>query len=712
MSAPSGLRQLHQLASLYGVQTSYYSADHHRRPASAESLVTVLRGLGAGLAGPEDAPGALRQRRQELQQRVVEPATVAWDGHWEHLTVRVPRALADTRWQCRLTLESGQEESWQCRGYDLPTVEAASVEGVDYVARSVAGKGGLPWGYHRFTLEVPGLPLVETLIVSAPTRAYRPFNAGQNPSWGVFLPLYALRRQQGPWPYGDFSQLEELARWTSGLGGGVVATLPILAAFLDQPFEPSPYAPASRLLWNEFYLDIARAPELDACPEARAMLSSPYFSQEVERLRRAPRVDYRQGMALKRRVLEELARCCWQGAAGQAQPLRDFLAENPVVEDYARFRATTEKRQATWPSWPQPLREGHLRPGDYDQEARQYHAYVQWLAHQQVRQLARQDQKRGVSLYLDLPVGAHPAGYDVWRRQDLFARDFAVGAPPDLYFTRGQNWGFPPLHPERLRQSGYDYFRAYLRHHLEAAGLLRIDHVMGLHRLFWVPQGLGAAQGLYVRYPAEEFYAILSLESHRHQAGLVGEDLGTVPPAVRPAMRRHGLYGMYVAYFEMSDSPARALRPVPSNALASINTHDMPPFSAFWQGQDINYRRDLGHQSAEGATQERRERESFKDALLRFLHHQRLLESPLGDQQAVLEALLSWLGRCPAPLVLVNLEDLWLETQPQNIPGTGPEQPNWQHQAPYSFEEFSQMPQVVEVLRELHSLRKLAQHRR
>jgi 4-alpha-glucanotransferase len=251
-----------------------------------------------------------------------------------------------------------------------------------------------------------------------------------------------------------------------------------------------------------------------------------------------------------------------------------------------------------------------------------------------------------------------------------------------------------------------------LQHHMKAAGLLRIDHVMGLHRLFWIPQGMEASKGAYVRYPDEEFYAILSLESHRHKAAIVGEDLGTVPPYVRPAMRRHGIYGMYVTYFEMSDNQLRALQPVPSNALASINTHDMPPFTAFWQNLDIGYRRELGHQSDEGAQLELAAREKAKKALLSFLQSQKLLKPGQDDPQAVLKAILSWLGQSRAPMVLINLEDLWLETKPQNIPGTGPEQPNWQHKARYSLEEFSQMPQVVEVLREFNSLRELAQQRR
>jgi 4-alpha-glucanotransferase len=696
MSISSGLRELRQLASLYGVQTAYYGVDHRRRPSSAESLAAVLQGLGASLASPRDVPLALRERRQQLWRRAVEPVAVAWDGIVGDLRVTLPRKTADVPLNCLLTLESGEETGWKCSMADLPPSESASIEGVEYLVKSLPLPKSLPPGYHRFTLEISGSVPAETLLISAPMRAYNPFDDGSVPRWGVFLPLYALHRRKSTSPCGDFSDLAALEKWVSTLGGGIIATLPILTAFLEEPFEPSPYAPASRLLWNEFYIDISRAPELEQSPDARAILDSDSYSRDMNHLQQSPQVDYRQGMALKRKVLERLARCCYDHLPDRLQALTEFLTQYPLVEDYASFRATMERQGGPWHSWPQRLREGDLTQEEYNEEAKRYHCYVQWLAHEQVRELSKNNGDRGAGLYLDLPLGVHPDGYDVWRRPDLFAREFAVGAPPDSFFTRGQNWGFPPLHPEQLRLSGYDHFREYLQHHMKAAGLLRIDHV----------------KGAYVRYPAEEFYAILTLESHRHKAAIVGEDLGTVPSYVRPAMRRHGIYGMYVTYFEMSDNPRHALQPVPSNALASINTHDMPPFAAFWQGLDIGYRQDLGHQSEDGAQLELEAREKRKKALIRFLHSHELLEPGKDDPQAVLHAVLSWLGRSQAPMVLINLEDLWLETEPQNIPGTGSEQPNWQHKAQYSLEEFSQMPQVVEVLREFNSLRKLAQHRR
>ena len=251
------------------------------------------------------------------------------------------------------------------------------------------------------------------------------------------------------------------------------------------------------------------------------------------------------------------------------------------MEDYARFRAAGERQHAPWPAWPAPLRDGVIKEGDYDEEAMRYHLYVQWLAHQQLQSLSQKAREKGVRLYFDLPLGVHPDGYDVWREPNLFVLGASAGAPPDAFFAKGQDWGLPPLHPERLREQGYRYYIACVRHLLQMAGILRIDHVMGFHRLFFVPRGMKANQGVYVRYRAEEFYALLALEAHHHQAIIVGEDLGTVPPEVRPAMERHGLHRTYVAQFSLTPDARQALLPPSSNMVASLNTHDTPTFAGF-----------------------------------------------------------------------------------------------------------------------------------
>ncbi len=702
--APSLNRALHQLAHLYGIQTAYYDAVHRRQQASAEALLAVLRALGAPVQSLQDVPTALRERRQTLWQRLLEPVVVAWNGGPASMVVRLPSGMADASLVGHLRLEKGEWQNWEWHGAGLPILDAAEVEGTQYVVKHLPLPGGLPWGYHRFTLEVPTGP-VESLIISAPVKGHTPSEGTRVRTWGVFLPLYALHAQQS-WGSGDFSDLEALIEWVAGMGGSVVATLPLLATFLDNPFDPSPYAPVSRLLWNEFYLDVTRIPELQRCPSAQALLASASFQEEIRSLRSLPVVDYHHLMTLKRRVLKELCRCCFAEASDRLESLRSFAQARPVVEDYARFRATCERQHASWRLWPQPLQEGNLKEGDYDEQTKRYHLYVQWLAHQQVKSLSEKAREKGLGLYLDFPLGVHPEGYDVWHERTAFAMDASGGAPPDVVFTKGQNWMFPPLHPERLRQQGYDYYIACLQHHLQHAGILRIDHVMGLHRLFWIPNGMEVSQGVYVRYRAEEFYAILSLESHRNKAIVVGEDLGIVPGYVRTAMARHGLHRMYVMQYELLSDFQRALQTVPANVVASINTHDMPPFAAFWQGLDIEDRLELGLLDKASARIEQETRQALRKHLVRLLQHKDWADRSSQESQAVLKSILAFLSTSPACAVLVNLEDLWLESEPQNVPSTREERLNWRHRAHYALEDFSRMPEVVKTLQVVDQLRR------
>ena len=284
-----------------------------------------------------------------------------------------------------------------------------------------------------------------------------------------------------------------------------------------------------------------------------------------------------------------------------------------------------------------------------------------------------------------------------------------MGAPPDTVFTKGQNWVFPPIHPEKIREQKYRYFTAYIRHHLRHAGMLRIDHVMGFHRLFWIPEGLDASHGVYVRYRAEEFYAILSLESQRHRSIIVGEDLGTVPAYVRPAMSRHGLQRMYVLHYELAGDSSKRLPQPKRNIVASLNTHDMPPFAAFWQDLDIPERLKMGLLNTKSARVETHSRRAVKQVLQNYLRKNGWLDSKDSNIRAIMSACLSFMGASPARFVLVNLEDLWLETESQNIPSTEDRNPNWRRKTRYPLEEFYQLPEVLDTLKEIDRIRKQAE---
>ena len=717
---------LHRLARLHGVQSTYRDGCGGWRCAPPDAVGAILRALGAPLdaAGPADLRAATAARHRAMWSRPVEPVVVAWSGRRADFLLRLPETASGRLARCRLRLEDGRTRSWTVGADDVPAVDSARADGTLYVARRVPLPAGLPEGYHDLHVDVGGRTW-RTLVIAAPVRAY---DDGER-SWGAFLPLHALH-STGSWGVGDFTDLDRLARWVGSRGGRTVGMLPLLAAFLGEcPFEPSPYLPVSRTFWNEIHVDPRRLPEFEHCEPARRLAASRAFRRRVAALRAEPLVDYREAMDLRRRVLELLARSLDERPGPRAEAFRTWVRQHPVAREYAAFRAIGERLARPWPAWPAAMRPEEICVEAADRDAIRYHLYAQWAAAGQIARLADDAGSRGVGLYLDVPVGVHPDGFDVWRHPALFARGPSLGAPPDSLFAGGQDWSAPPPHPEAARQDRYTYFRASLGHQMAHASAVRLDHVMGLHRLFWIPRGGAAADGAYVHYPAEELYAIVCLESHRHRTRVVGENLGTVPRYVNAALSRHGLARLHVAQFGIAPDAAEPLTRPPRRAFACVNTHDTPTFAGFLSGNDIDERVARGVLDADRAGRERRRRQEEVATLHRALGGGRYddpdecsyrtsaargsgeheadprSENPPSPQAAgpgLLRACLERLARGAAGVVIVNLEDLWLEAQPQNVPGTGPgEYPNWRRRARYGLEAFRRLPEVAEALRRL-----------
>ncbi|HET7428273.1 MAG TPA: 4-alpha-glucanotransferase [Gaiellales bacterium] len=648
----AGRRALADLARELGVQTRYTDATGRTRTASPDAVEEVCAALlGADLAaGPARA---VRNLRRERAARPAAPVAVGWDGA---CTVAHRRGM---------TAEIEQEP-----GTRLP----ADVG----LRRSAAGTElrALPPGVHRLHLRGRGREQA-VHVISAPRRAY----TVDRRRWGSFLPLYAI---PGSYGVGDFTGLRSLVDWTVRHGGAFCGSTPLFASFLDKPFDPSPYAPVSRLFWNELFVDPAASPELKASQPARDLLASPGFQSELRRLRRGRHVDYRASMAAKRRVLELLC----NGLDGDRErDLDRLLRRDRELRAYAEFRARCEAAGRGWDGW------GGERP---DPRAARYHAYVQLLCREQIAEAAAGDR-----LYLDMPLGVHPSGFDTWRHRDLFARGLSVGAPPDALFRGGQDWGFPPILAARSREEGHAYYRACLRMLMDRSCAVRIDHVMGLHRLFCVPHGHPATEGVYVRMPQEELYALLTLESARTGTEVVGEDLGTVPSEVRRAMRRHGVLRSFVLELELGPDGDPFDR-VPADALVGMNTHDMPTFAGFWEGEDIDRRVALGLETRAEAASERRERTAVRRALGRALRKRGRAGRTL---EQALDGSLGELASSPGRLMVVNVEDLWGEREPQNVPGTSVEAGNWTRRAARRPSQFDRAPGVRARLAQVEAAR-------
>ncbi|MFO0788220.1 MAG: 4-alpha-glucanotransferase [Pirellulales bacterium] len=682
---------LRKLAELWGIQTSYDDVRGQRCESPAESVLAVLNLLGSPVSRFDDIEEAVLEREDEICRQRVSPVVVAWGGGATEVGVRVPAAAKDHHFEASVDIENGEAIRWAGRLGELPD---ASPDECALVHRGVIAKrlivpAALPLGYHRLSLQFAS-EQCETLIIAAPMRAYSPRGGGWQRSWGAFLPLYALESQQS-WGAGDFRDLREQREWLQELGGQIVGTLPLLAAFLDEPFEISPYSPVSRLFWNEFFLNIPEVVGFSHDAEVRRVVETAEFRSELETARTERLVDYRRIAKLKRQALEKLAAKFFASRSTERTAFDSFVAAHPSLEDYAAFRALGERFRKPWSEWPNRLREGEMAGAEVDAAALRYHMFAQWQADEQIRRAANRE--GGSGLYLDMPLGVNASGYDVWRERSLFGVGATGGCPPDIMFPNGQNWGFVPLHPENIRRDGYRYIRQFLRHQMRYANVLRIDHMPSFHRVFWIPPGVSAKDGVYVRYPAEELYAVYALESHRHQTMIVGEDLGTVPPEVPVAMAKHNFHRMYVVQYEIQPDRNAALPEPPANSIASLNTHDMPPFAGFWNGNDIGERAHAGLLSPGECEIQERDRETIRAALIGFF-------KSLGyavhgtPATAVLNACVEYLRDRASRMVLVNLEDLWQETLPQNIPSTDGENANWRRKARLTAEQFRNDPEI------------------
>lgn len=639
-SPTRSLSPLLALCRRLGVHTGYVDGLGRPVEPDAETLVGVCRARGAPLTDPAGATEALRAVEARAEGRILPPVAVAWDGALEPVPVG---GGADARGAV-LVLEDGAQAPLE--------VEAGAVHSAE----------PLPPGYHLLTVDAPGGP-ARCTVISSPRTAWRPEGGGRG--WGVGTHLAALRTARSR-SLGDLADFEALCLWIAERGGDLVTALPLLPTFNDEPAEPSPYAPVSRLFWSELILDLGDGHVPVPPPE---------------------RLDPTRADAEVRAALE-----------GAPDPGPQGVG--PELRRYADFRGAQARLGRDWRSWPEAARRGSLRVDQVDQAEARFHRVAQSRVRAQLARLAGRLEVAGVGLGLDLAVGAHPDGYDTWSRRTLFAEGASVGAPPDPGFPSGQDWGFPPVDPDASRAEGHAYLAAAVRHHARFARVLRVDHVMALSRLYWIPRGLPLDRGTYVSYPLEELFSVLCLESHRARCEVVGENLGTVPQEIREALPRHGIRGMYLALWEAYGD---AVRDPDASEVAMPGTHDTPTFAGWVGGVDVEERVRCGLLEPEAAPDEREARAA---AVARLAER---LEADPDDLPAFLGALLEWLGRSPAPRVVPWIEDLWLEPEGVNLPGTrSSERPNWQRPLARLLEDLLADPDVVDRVARLDRARRHA----
>ncbi|WP_432157897.1 4-alpha-glucanotransferase [Streptomyces sp. bgisy153] len=655
--------ELARLADLHGVATSYRPAPDRTVPASVLAVIRALAALGVDASDPEAVREALAVRERDLARRLLPPTVVVWNG-----STRPPRALAalPEGTQLHITTEDGRAHA------PMP---------------APGPPAHLPPGVHALTATAPDGRTARAHLIVAPARLPAP----PGRSYGLLVQLYSLLSTRS-WGMGDLGDLAELTGWAGrALGAGFVQVNPLHAAVPGTPTDPSPYRPSSRRFPDPVHLRIEDIPEYAfvADPDRTRDLRDRASRLRAAVLDEGALIDRDATWALKRAALDLLAEVPL--GPGRHAAYCDFLAEQgEALEDHATWCAIAEVHGSDWSRWPAGLRDPRsaetARARTDLADRVDFHCRLAWLTDTQLVAAQRTAREAGmpVGVVHDLAVGVHPTGADAWAQQDYLASGMSIGAPPDAFNARGQDWGLPPWRPDRLAASGYAPYRRLLRALFRYAGALRIDHVMGLFRLWWVPQGEPPTQGTYIHYDADAMLAVLVLEASRAGAVVIGEDLGTVEPGVREALRERGVLGTSVLWFERDwEGDARPLPPDRwrADCLATATTHDLPPTAARLTGDHVALRDRLGLLTRP-LEEERAADAADTGEWLGELTRLGLLAgtgggADRGSEEAQIQAVHRFLRRTPARMIGVWLPDGVGDRRPQNLPGTWDQYPNW-----------------------------------
>lgn len=721
--------RLDELCDRYGVLPGYFDMWGKAFQTSERARRALLAAMGVPAASDDEIAASLAGFDRDHWARPLPPVMVEREWARPH-RIAVSFAVGDDAcsWRWCLRRESGWEDRGEFTPSGLEEAGRAQVDGRDFVRRVLALDLAVEPGYHRLSLERVGAvrPAAEASFIVAPSCCYEP-PAIQNGGrvWGFAAQLYAIRSQRN-WGMGDFGDLRRMVEFCAEAGASAVLLNPVHALFPDAPEHASPYSPSSRAWFNTLYLDVEAIADFGESAEARAQVGQGVFQTQLDAMRAAAQVDYRRVAEAKAGVLECLyAHFRARHLAQSSDRAHAFRAFQAWHGDALRKQAVFDALQAHfhkadnsvwgWPAWPSAYRDPQSAQVaafcDAHLDRVEYFEYLQWQASIQLDAVGARSWEcgLGVGLMLDLAIGVAEGGAATWMQRELHALGASAGAPPDEINRMGQDWGLPPWIPHRLTAAAYAPFIELLRANMRAAGALRIDHVMGLRRLFWVARGLPVAEGAYVQYPFEDLLGILALESQRNRCMVVGEDLGTVPDDVRHALQPMNVMSTRLMYFERDESgDMKAPSEYPSNAVVAVTTHDLPTLAAFWDGSDIDLRVRLQlFPNQDVLERQRALRVHDRARLLATLRSQGLLaDDPSVDSPftaTLAAAVHAHLAQAPSKLLLVQMEDgLGVLEQP-NLPGTvEPTYPCWRLKLPVNLAQWadsSYMQGIVQALR-------------
>ncbi len=681
---------LKRLASAYGIALDYWDYAGVHRFVSDETLRAVLKSMDVAAETPTQIAASLNLAEERPWHRVLPESIVTRNDDHYWIRVHVPHGKAVT-----LTLHFEEGGSWQLPQMDV-LVPPRDINGVLTGEATFDIPPGQPLGWHLLTAQIEGDERTYACPVAVtPARLILP-DLRQGRAWGVMSQFYATPSRES-WGIGDAADLAKTCQWAAAKGADFLLINPVHASQVTFPLENSPYLPCSRRFWNPIYI------RPDAIKESKLLSST--NRQKIEQLRQAAQLSLGEQDSEAIPGNSDVSAAFFSGDLIKRNPVwasklqaleiiyqvplseereenyQGFVSEQgTALEQFATWCALTEKYGLNLPEkWQNPSAEQLEKANHELGERREFYKWLQWICYGQLRQAHETAIESGMKIGVmhDLAVGTHQLGADHWSDTDVYAKGISVGAPADMYNQLGQNWSQPPWRPDRLEQQAYEPLRRMVAAAAKMGGALRIDHVMGLLRLWWIPDGMLPKDGTYVRYNHQAMVGVLLLEAYRHHLVIVGEDLGTVEPWVRDYLRYRGILGTGVLFFEF-DAPDHLVPPADyrREQLAAVNTHDMPPVAGYLTGEDLRVRESLDLLDSSREEAEANQERVFGAVRRALIEYAGLAEDE-QDMGEIIKALYRYIAATPSRLLVLTLADAVKEQQTQNQPGTEFEYPNW-----------------------------------
>ncbi|OED43816.1 4-alpha-glucanotransferase [Endozoicomonas sp. (ex Bugula neritina AB1)] len=719
---------INQLGDSAGMSREYL--DWAGKPVVVDPVnkIPLLQAMGFDTSSDKAIQAGIDEQTRNRWLQIIPNALVLHQNKPYEMVLRLPQSDAKGQLTLSIVLESGESSAFEAVLNELEPLEHGIIKGQELVALKVVLPKNLPLGYH--TLMIAGIAEQCSLIV-APEVCFEPEPLEQGQKiWGSSVQLYSVRSKTN-WGIGDYKDLEMLGRELGKNGADIVGLNPVHALYPANPLHCSPYSPSSRVFGNVLYINPEMVPEFTGCKKARKLVSSSDYQQRLNAVRDLDFVDYQESAALKLPVLEILfdhfKKKELKKNTKRAQTFKTFCQERgDSLRQYATFEALYEHFKQLdimnwgWPCWPKVYQTPDTKEvkafAAKHKDRLQYFEYLQWLAEEQIdiAQKAAKKASMMVGIYRDLAVGVDRGGADVWSDRRLYVLDASTGAPPDALGPKGQNWGLPPFNPVVLQEQGYEPFIELIRNSMNNCGALRMDHAMGLFRLWWCPNDKGAAYGAYVHYPLQDLLGIIKLESQRQQCLVFGEDLGTVPQEITDSLPPARFYSSVMGIFNQQGNEYLPAKEFKKKALATLVCHDTPTLRGWWQEIDIDLFTELGFFDEERAASERKAREPSRKAIINTLH--KMGEHPEGvDPHAefapeysreIMEKFSYYLAHSASQIVGVQLEDCMMIETPVNLPGTSEEYPNWRRRLTENLEDFFAKEENKEFFANLTGCRK------